>query len=75
MTSLGTEEALCINCQLLPLPLAAGKEAFRVEHYLNALHKNVRDHKYDNALSIPHAEINPFYSVERKINCKYYTAK
>jgi len=33
---------------------------------INALHKNVREHRYDNALSMPHSEINPFYSVERK---------
>lgn len=34
ITSLGTEETLCVNCQLLPLPSAAGKETLRVGHHL-----------------------------------------
>jgi len=38
---------LYVNCQLLPLPSAAGKEALRVGHHLHVLQKDARDHRYD----------------------------
>lgn len=46
ITSLGIQETLCVNCQLLPLPSAAGKETLRVGHHLLLLQRNAWDCRY-----------------------------